>query len=61
MAVSVEQSVRKSYSFSPLADWPRSRRVLRYFPSPQTLNDPKALHQSPAGASGSVSRHNFSW
>jgi len=32
-----------------------AENVFGYFPSPQTLKDPKSLYQSPSGASGSVS------
>src|SRR5437870_12079957 len=28
----------------------RSKKVFGYFPSPQTLNEPKSLHQRPSGA-----------
>jgi hypothetical protein len=45
----------------PYATCPRSRKVFGYFPSPQILNDPKSLYQAPSGASGSDSRHIFSW
>jgi len=45
--------------FTPLAGWPRSRKVFGYLPSPQILNDPKSLYQSPSGASGWVSRQSF--
>src|SRR5580692_8423063 len=48
-------------SFFPLAACSRSRKVFGYFPSPQILNDPKSLYQGPSGASGSDSRHIFSW
>jgi uncharacterized protein YbjT (DUF2867 family) len=50
-----------AYSLSPLAGWPRSRKVLGYFPSPQTLNDPVSFYKGPSGVSGSSSRHNFNW
>ena len=33
---------------------------LGYFPSPQILKEPKSLHQSPSGASGSDSRQSLS-
>jgi len=48
-------------SFFPFAACPASRKVFGYFPSPQTLKEPKFLYQSPSGASGSDSRHSFNW
>src|SRR5690348_2179068 len=54
------QMHRIAQSFLPLADCPRRRKVFGYFPSPQTLKDPKSLYQGPSGASGSDSRHSFS-
>jgi len=44
-------------SFCPLAAWPASKKVFGYFPSPQILNEPKSLYQSPSGASGLDSLH----
>src|SRR5438093_13188706 len=49
------------YSDFPLAACPFKRNVLGSSPSPQILNDPKSLYQGPSGASGSVSRHSFSF
>jgi len=40
------------YNFLPLAAWPFSRNVFGNRPSPQILNDPKSLYQSPSATSG---------
>src|SRR6202011_6292091 len=48
-------------SFFPLAAWPASKKVFGYFPTPQILNEPKSLYQSPSGASGFDSLHALSW
>jgi len=37
-----------NYSLTPLAAWPRSRKVLGYLPSPHTLNDPNAFGRAVA-------------
>jgi hypothetical protein len=43
---------KRDYNSLPLAAWPDSRNVFGYFPSPQTLKDPKSLNQRPSGTLG---------
>src|SRR5258707_9283690 len=46
------KSMAADYNLLPLAGWPRRRKVLGHFPSPQILKEPKSLYQTPSAASG---------
>jgi len=44
-------------SFLAMRGLTRNRKVFGYWPSPQSLKDPKSLYHGPSGTSGECMRH----